>query len=125
MKKINTRAAALPGGHYSQAIVSGGFIFVSGILPNELDCKPNSSSCFIDQANCVLLNAEAILREAGVSLSEVVKATVYITNLENWQAFDQAYAGSFGAHKPARAVVQVPNLHHDFKIEMELIATAP
>lgn len=124
MEIIETRKAAMPGGHYSQAVVSGGLIFVSGILPIEPDCKPDASLCFMDQANCVLRNAEAILHEAGVDFSKVVKTTVYITDIGNWPAFDQAYAGAFGAHKPARAIVPVLDLHHDFKIEIELIASA-
>ncbi|MFD1158709.1 RidA family protein [Roseovarius aestuarii] len=123
MKKIETREAALPLGHYSQAIVSGDLVFVSGVLPIEPGAELDSSRSFKEQAECVLRNAAAILKEAGANLSNVVKATVYVTNIENWKDFDQAYAAAFGEHKPARAVAPVPNLHHGFDVEMELIAS--
>ncbi len=124
MKLIETNKATAPGGHYSQAIISGGFIFVSGILPIEPGCNPDATRSFSDQADCILRNAAAILQEAGADFSKVVKATVYITDIDNWNQFDQAYAKAFGAHKPARAVVPVPNLHHGLSVELELLAEA-
>jgi reactive intermediate/imine deaminase len=123
MQKVETRDAALPMGHYSQAVVTGDLVFVSGILPIEPETTPEPSKSFQDQVDCVLRNAEAILLAAGTSMSNVVKVTVYVTDIENWKEFDQLYAAAFGTHKPARAVAPVPNLHHGFDVEMELIAT--
>ena len=107
---IETPAAAAPGGHYSQAAVAGDLVFVSGLLPFEL------------QAECVLRSAAAILEAAGSDLAHVVKATVYIADIAQWGAFNRIFAAHFGAHRPARAVVPVPCLHHGFAVEMELVA---
>lgn len=123
MQKIQTSEAAQPLGHYSQAVVSGNLVFVSGILPVEPDGTLNAERGFSEQAEIVLRNAEAILRAAGSDLSKAVKATIYVTDVAKWKAFDEAYSTAFGPHKPARAVAPVPNLHHGFQVEMDLIAS--
>ncbi|SLN16147.1 Enamine/imine deaminase [Falsiruegeria litorea R37] len=123
MQKIQTSEAAQPLGHYSQAVVSGDLVFVSGILPVELDGTLNAERGFSEQAEIVLRNAEAILRAAGSDFSKAVKATIYVTDIANWKAFDEAYSTALGEHKPARAVAPVPSLHHGFQVEMDLIAS--
>ena len=122
MQLIETTKAAIPLGHYSQAVICSDLIFVSGILPIEPGEKPDSSRSFEEQVDCVLRNASEILQEAKSNLSKVVKVTVYVTDVDNWSEFDRIYAGRFGAHKPARAVAPVSSLHHGFNVEIDLIA---
>jgi 2-iminobutanoate/2-iminopropanoate deaminase len=119
---ILTDAAPIPSGHYTQAIAYGDLIFVAGQLP--LDAKkgvvPRGS--IEEQTERVLDNVQAILAQAGSDLNHVLKATVYISDIELWGRVNQVYARRFGAHKPARAVVPVGPLHYGYQIEIEVIA---
>lgn len=121
MKTIFTEHAPAPGGHYAQAIVHHGLIYVAGQLP----IYPNGEKCLEDieaQTELVLNNLEAILKAAGSSLDNVLKTTIYITDIELWGRVNAVYAAKFGQHRPARAVVPVPTLHYGFGIELEAIA---
>jgi 2-iminobutanoate/2-iminopropanoate deaminase len=122
LKPVLTANAAPPGGHYSQAMIFNDLVFVSGILPIEPDGLTEPERDFASQAGCVLRNAAAILAAAKSSFADVVKTTVYITDISHWGEFNAIYAEHFGAHKPARAVVPVPTLHHGFLLEVEFIA---
>lgn len=122
MEYIETNKASTPMGHYSQALCHGGFCFVSGILPVALEKPFIRPQRFEEQSDLVLAHAKNILAEAGLSPQDVIQARIYVTSVENWGVFDAKYAAFMGAHKPARAVVPVPELHHGFDIELELIA---
>jgi reactive intermediate/imine deaminase len=122
MKSVTTLDAPTARGHYSQAIVHGGLVYVAGqlpIVPGEPDKQLVS---FDDQARRVIDNVAAILAEAGSGLDLVVKATVYITDVAHWPAFNAIYAQKLGAHKPARTVVPVAKLHYGYLVEMDAIA---
>ncbi len=121
MDLIHTPDAAAPGGHYSQAVKCGDIVYVSGILPIDVDGQTTIDS-FEEQARCVFRNAEAILQAAGADFTFVTKSTVYITDIGNWEEFNGIYAEAFGEHKPARVVVPVPVLHHGCGVELELVA---
>jgi len=121
MKHIYTPKAPNPAGHYSQAIVSGGLVFVSGQLPTDPDngeIKPSIE----DQTNQVLNNLEAILVASGSSLHHVVKCTVYISDISLWGKVNEIYAERFGNHKPARAMVPTRELHFGCFIEIDAVA---
>ena len=122
IKPISTLLAAQPLGHYSQAQSVDGLVYVSGILPVTVDGTIDSSLDFAAQTEIVLQNAIAILHEAGSDLNHVIKSTVYVVDVSNWGAFDAVYARHFGAHRPARAVVPVVNLHHGFLVEVDMFA---
>ena len=122
IQPINTPLAAQPLGHYSQAQTVNGLVYLSGILPVQIDGTVNSELDFTAQSELVLQNATAILKEAESDLDHVVKSTIYIVDIKKWCVFDKVYARHFGDHKPARAVAPVVNLHHNFKIEIEMIA---
>jgi 2-iminobutanoate/2-iminopropanoate deaminase len=119
---IETDDAALPLGHYSQAIVHNGTIYLSGILPVAITGAPFAARTFIEQVDLVLAHADAILWKAGASPADIVKVSVYVTDIANWPIFDARYASFVGTHRPARAVIPVPALHHGFDIELDLIA---
>jgi len=125
MKFITTGKAAKPLGHYSQATCHDRLCFVSGILPVATQDPMIRSLSFEEQSDLVLAHADAILQAAGLTARNVVSARVYVTNVENWSVFNAKYAAFMGDHKPARAVVPVPELHHGFDVELELVAHMP
>lgn len=120
MQLIDSSELPAPGGHYSQAVAAGGLVFVSGILPARSELAASAS--FDAQCASVFAQCEKVLRAAGCGFQDVVQCTAYIAGVEHWPAFNAAYAGVFGTHKPARAVVPVPALHHDFLVEVQLVA---
>ena len=122
MKVINTKHAAEARGHYSQAISSNGLLFISGQLPVSKDGAHNYDKPFEEQTNLVLANLDAILQAGKSSRSNLLKVTVYITDLSNWELFNRIYSAFLGHHKPARAVVPVLELHHGYQLEIEAIA---
>lgn len=119
---IETSEAALPLGHYSQAAAHRGTLYLSGILPVALEGDPFAAGSFEEQADLVLAHAGAILRKAGASPADIVKVSIYLTDISEWGIFDARYARFVGDHRPARAVIPVPALHHGFAVELELIA---
>ena len=119
---IRSTHAAPPGGHYSQAIAHGGVLYVSGQLPVRANGEHSAGQPFEVQAAIALDNLVAILAEAGLSSRDLLKVTVYVVGIEHWPAFDRIYARYLGEHKPARAVVPVPVLHHGYLIEIEAVA---
>lgn len=122
MKLIATPDAATPAGHYSQAVVHGDTVYVSGLLAVEPGTGEKKLGSVEEQAHQILDNLEAILKAAGSGLGQVVKVNVYITDIGLWSRFNAVYAGRMGAHKPARVVVPTPTLHHGFAIELDCIA---
>jgi 2-iminobutanoate/2-iminopropanoate deaminase len=118
---------APPGGHYSHAVVAGGFVHVAGQLPIAADGRKLSDAPFEQQARQVLANIEAAVLAAGSRIDQLVQVRVYLTDIAHWPAFNALYAAWLGPHRPARAVVPVPVLHFGFLIEVEAVAlwTAP
>ncbi|MBX8515230.1 RidA family protein [Pseudomonas cichorii] len=114
--------AATPGGHYSQAVRHQGLLWVSGQLPVRADGSHSADEPFEVQAAIALNNLMVILEKAGSGADDLLKVTVYIVGIEHWPAFDQLYARCLGQHRPARAVVPVPVLHHGYRIEIEAVA---
>jgi len=122
MKAVSTPAAPPAGGHYSQAIVHDGMVYVAGQLPGIPGDPARRLESFDEQARQVLANVAAILEAAGSGLDHVVKATVYVADLAHWPAFNAIYGETFGAHRPARTVVPVATLHYGYLVEMDIIA---
>ena len=119
---IHTPNAAAPGGHYSQAVRHQGLLWVSGQLPVRADGSHSVTEPFEVQASIALSNLMAILEKAGSGVDDLLKVTVYIVGIEHWPAFDQLYTRCLGQHRPARAVVPVPVLHHGYLLEIEAVA---
>jgi 2-iminobutanoate/2-iminopropanoate deaminase len=126
IRPVTTRGAPEPAGHYSQAIVEGGFVFVAGQLP--LDPATGDVVGAADdieaQTRQVLRNVEAILRAAGSGLDRLVSVTVFVTSRSHWAGVNRVYAEMLGSHRPARAVVPVPELRPGCLIEVQAIAAA-
>lgn len=121
IKKVLTDEAPAPGGHYSQAVVYNGLVFVAG----QLAIKPTGERVLDSieaQTEQAMANVAAILRAAGSDLSRVLKMTIYVSDIELWGAVNQVYARVMGEHRPARAVVPVKDLHYGFQVEIEAVA---
>ncbi len=116
------RAGVSPGGHYSHAVSAGGFVFVSGQLPIPAGGEPDPQMPFAQQVRVTLQNLEHALAAARASLRDVVKATVYLTDEDDWDEFNAVYAEVFGEHRPARAAVPVGPLHYGLRIEIDAVA---
>ena len=122
MKVISTQNAPEPAGHYSQAIVHHNIVYVSGQLPIDPKTGEKRTGPIEEQTEQVLNNLSEILKAAGSNLNQVIKTTVYLSDIELWSRVDAVYARFFGEHRPARAVVPTRNLHFGFQIEIEAIA---
>ena len=121
IQHINPTTLAPPGGHYSHAVVANGFVFISGQLPITPAGEKLNQASFEDQTKQVLANVQAALESAGSSVANLVQVRVYVTDIEQWPAFNRIYQQWAGAAPPARAVVPVPLLHHGFSIEVEAV----
>ena len=121
MKSIITPNAPPAGGHYSQAIVHGGFVFVAGQLPFVPGRSDHQVGTIEEQTEQTLRNVSAVLEAAGSSLSRVVQMTIYVSDMALWGRVNAAYAKVMGEHKPARAVVPVGELHYGYQIEIQAI----
>jgi 2-iminobutanoate/2-iminopropanoate deaminase len=124
VQPVETGQAPPPGGHYSQAIVANGFVFVSGQLPIKPGGGHEIPSGIEGQTRQALSNVDTILRAAGSDLDRVVSVTVYVTDIANWPEVDRVYGDVFGEHRPARVVAVSPQLHFGSLVEIQAIALA-
>ncbi len=121
MKAVATREAPQAIGPYSQAIDAGLFVFVSGQIPLTAIGEPAPGGVAEQTEQC-LKNVGAVLAAAGLSMKDVVKTTVFMTDLSQFPAMNEAYAKRFAAPFPARATVQVSALPKGAQVEIEAIA---
>lgn len=124
IKVINTDKSPAAIGPYSQAIKADNLIFVSGQLPIDPNTGEIVSGTIKDQTARVIENLKAILEEAGLTLDNVVKTTVFIKDMKEFSNINEVYASYFINTKPARSCVEVARLPKDVGIEMEAIAVA-
>jgi 2-iminobutanoate/2-iminopropanoate deaminase len=122
VKIISTGQAPKPGGHYAQAVEHDGLIYVSGQLAVDPVTGAHLQGGVAEQCEQVLKNLAAILEAAGSGLAQVLKVTIYLTDIADWQTVNRIYAHHFGEHRPARTIVPVGALHHEARIEADCIA---
>jgi 2-iminobutanoate/2-iminopropanoate deaminase len=109
-------------GPYSQAIRSGGFLFTSGQVALDAGSGQLVQGTVQEEVARVLDNLDAVLRAGGSGLDRVVKTTVFLTDLKDFEAMNAVYARYFGTAKPARSTVQVAALPRGARVEIEAIA---
>ncbi len=119
---VTTPAAPTPAGHYSQAMVYGDLVYVSGQLPVIPGTGEKCTGSIEEQTEQALKNLSAILEAAGSGLDRVIKTTVYVSDVSLWGKVNAVYAEFFGEHRPARAVVPTRDLHFGFLVEIEAVA---
>ena len=120
MKTINTNKAPEALGPYSHALVVNNLVFTSGQIP--LDTEGNIVSDDVkEQTKQVLDNLSVVLEEAGSDLNSVVKATIFISDMNEFQQINEVYGSYFSEHQPARSCVEVARLPKDVKVEIEVV----
>lgn len=112
-----------PAGHYSPTFVLGDLVFVSGQLPIDRDGVPLADRPFAEQVAQVLENVRICLRSHDLTPHHLAQVRVYLSDVDRWPEFDALYAAWIGDHRPARAVVPVPGLHHGVALEIEAVAS--
>lgn len=122
MKAIVTSNAPAAIGPYSQAIETNGFVYVSGQLPIDPSTGGFVAGGIKEQTRQSLLNAKAILNEAGLDLCNVVKTTVLLSEIADFQAMNEVYAEMFSSPFPARSAFAVKDLPKNALVEIEVIA---
>jgi len=126
MKKIvNTNNAPAPIGPYNQAVNAGGFLFVSGQIPMNPSTGEIISSDIKAEAKQVMENISAILSEAGVGFGDVVKTTIFLTDMQSFAQVNEVYGSYFTDQFPARETVQVAGLPKNVNVEISVIAIKP
>jgi 2-iminobutanoate/2-iminopropanoate deaminase len=123
MKKvINTSEAPAPIGPYSQAIAAGGFIFVSGQIPSNPSTGEIVTGGIKAEAQQVMENIKAILTEAGLDFGNIVKTSIFLTDMQNFAQVNEVYGTYFSDQFPARETVQVAALPKNVNVEISVIA---
>ena len=121
-QSIETAKAPTPIGPYSQAVRSGSFLFMSG----QVGFDPASGALVRDgveaQVRQALRNLEAVIHEAGGTIGDIVKTTVFVVDLGDFSKVNRVYADFFGEFRPARSTVEISKLPLDAAVEIEAIA---
>ncbi len=124
MNAISSPDAPSAIGPYSQAIRSGDLVFLSGQIPLDPKTGQLVTGNIVAETERVLDNLAAVLAAAGSSFADVVKTTIYLVDLADFQAVNETYAKRFGQNPPARATVQVAALPKGARVEIDAIARA-
>ena len=122
MKVINTAKAPKAIGPYSQAIEANGLVITSGQLPIDPATGELAPGGIKEQTRQSLTNAKAILEEAGISLANVMKTTVFLSDMNDFAAMNEVYAEFFNEPFPARSAIAVKTLPKNALVEVECIA---
>ena len=125
VKLVATPEAPAAIGPYSQATVVGGFLFSAGQIPLDPKTGEIVPGDVVEQSKQVLLNLGAVLKAAGCTWTDVVKTTVFLTDMADFPRFNEVYAAALGAARPARSTVQVSALPRGVNVEVELVAKLP
>jgi 2-iminobutanoate/2-iminopropanoate deaminase len=122
MKIINSKDAPKAIGPYSQAIRTGNLLYCSGQTPLDVETAKIETNDIDSQTLQVINNLKVVLKEAGLSILNVVKTNVFLSDMENFQKMNVVYAECFGNHRPARTTVAVKGLPYNALVEIECIA---
>ncbi|MFA6138354.1 MAG: RidA family protein [Sulfurimonas sp.] len=121
MKFVQTNRAPSAIGPYSQAVVANGMVFTSG----QIALTPEGvmlENDVVVQTKQVLKNLSAVLEEAGSSLNDVLKTTIFLADMDDFAAVNEIYAEAFGSHKPVRSTVAVKTLPKNALVEIDAVA---
>lgn len=120
---IETKNAPAPVGPYSQAVESQGFVFCSG----QISIDPASNQVILgpvaEQAEMVMKNIGAVLKEAGLGFENVIKTTIFLTNMNDFAQVNEVYGRYFKTQPPARSTIAVAGLPKGVQVEVEVLAS--
>lgn len=119
--EIRCAGAPPPGGHYAQAMLHGDTLYVSGQLGVTGQTADPATVSIADQVNFALGNIAAISRVVGARIDDVVRCTLYVTDVAYWPEVNRVYADFFGSHRPARSIVPSGPLHYGALVEIEAV----
>lgn len=122
---INTNNAPAPIGPYSQAVAANGLLFVSGQIPSNPKTGEIITTGITDEATMVMENLKAILTEAGVGFDNIIKTTIFLTDMQTFAQVNEVYGSYFTSDFPARETVQVSALPKGVNVEISVIALKP
>lgn len=122
IKTFNVPGINPPAGHYSHAVVHNGVAYLAGQLPSVPGKPPGNPGTLAEQTAQVLANIEQALKACGSSRDKVLRCTVYISDITFWPEVNRVWGEFFGAHRPARAVIPVNELHYGYALEVEVTA---
>ena len=122
MKLIKPDDFKDPAGHYSPAVISNGFVFVSGQVAADPETGEAIGGTVEQQTEICLRNLEQVLEAAESGLDRLVKVTIFISDEDHWGAVNEVYKRVLGDHKPARAIIPVGEFREPLLIEIEAIA---
>jgi 2-iminobutanoate/2-iminopropanoate deaminase len=122
MHAISTGDAPIPAGHYSQAIVHAGLVYVAGQLPIDPADPEREPGDAGEQTAQALRNVAAVLAAAGSGLHRLLQVTIYVSDMTLWPLVNQAYAQALGEHRPARAVVPTQAFRRGYQVEIQAVA---
>jgi len=121
-KMVETDKAPKPIGPYSQAVLVGNTLYVSGQIAINPDNGELVLCTIEDETNQIMTNIKAIIEKAGFEMSDIVKSTIYLKNMENYPAVNKVYSQYFLGDFPARETVEVSKLPKDVNVEISVIA---
>ncbi len=122
-RTIETDDAPAAVGAYSQATTNDSLVFTAGQIPATLDGELKNEASVEDQTELVLDNLQAILEEEGLELDDVLKTTVYLEDIDDFEAMNEVYGSYFDENLPARSAIEAGNLPKNVSVEIEAIAT--
>lgn len=122
LRTIKADGAPNAVGPYSHAVVAGDYVFCSGQVPLDPATSELVTGDIAVQTNRILDNLAAVLAAAGSSLDRVVKTTVFLADIGDFAAMNDAYAKRFGDHRPARSTIGVAALPRGARVEIECVA---
>jgi len=125
LRTIAVEGAPKAVGPYAQGIVANGLLYTAGQTARDPATGNLVSGDIVVQTNRVLDNVEAILKGASCTLQDVIKVTVFMTDLGDFAKMNEAYAARFGSHRPARSTVQVSKLPANAQLEIDVVARVP
>lgn len=123
LQPVHTDQAPNAIGPYSQAMVVGELVFTSGQIALDPATNALVEGDIEAQTRQVMANLKAVLEAAGSSLDKVIKSTVFLLDMNDFQRFNTVYGAALGSHRPARSTVQVSRLPRDVRVEIDMIAS--
>ena len=124
MKKkiVNSNSASAPIGPYSQAVIAGEFLFVSGQIAIDSISNKLMTSDIETETRQVMQNIQAILVEAGMNFASIVKTTIFLKDMHNFAKVNEVYGSYFSGDFPARETIEVSRLPKDVNVEISIVA---
>ena len=122
MKFIYSDKLPIPKGHYSPAVVHNDIVYVSGQLPVSPNKTAHEIGSIEEQFEQVIENLSHVLEAAGSNINNVLRVTIYVSDIELWGRINVVYSKLFGEHRPARTIVPTRDLHYGYEVELDAIA---